>query len=149
MGMSKDEQIDGARIAALILSRMPAATQDRVVKALQRDNPAVAAKVEDTLYNFDRIADVRSSTMQNLLQDVPHRDLVVSLKAVDEKTKEHIFENLSETKQRMVEEDYETLPPMKVSDVQAAQRRILKKLEELYPDAALAMRDGKSLSRSG
>jgi flagellar motor switch protein FliG len=146
--MSKDEQIDGARIAALILSRMPAATQDRVVKALQRNNPTVAAKVEDTLYNFDRIAAVRSSTMQNLLQDVPHRDLVVSLKAVDEKTKEHIFENLSETKQRIVEEDYETLPPMKVSDVQAAQRRILKKLEELYPDAALAMRDGKSLSRS-
>jgi flagellar motor switch protein FliG len=147
--MSKDEQIDGARIAALILSRMPAATQDRVVKALQRNNPTVAAKVEDTLYNFDRIAAVRSSTMQNLLRDVPHRDLVVSLKAVDEKTKEHIFENLSETKQRIVEEDYETLPPMKVSDVQAAQRRILKKLEELYPDAALAMRDGKSLSRSG
>lgn len=147
--MSKDEQIDGAQIAALILSRMPAATQERVVKAMHASSPAIARKVEDTLYNFDKISDIKSPTIQNLLQEVPHRDLVVSLKAAGEKTKEKIFDNLSETKQRMVEEDFESLPPMKVSDVQAAQRRILKKLEELYPDAAIEMREGKkTLSRS-
>jgi flagellar motor switch protein FliG len=142
--MSQDEQIDGARIAALILSRMPAATQERVVRAMKAHSPMVAARVEDTLYNFDRITEVKDATVQDLLQEVPHRDLVVSLKAAGEEAKGKIFGNISDTKARMVEEDFASLPPMKVSDVQAAQRRILKKLEELYPDGASGVRRSKA-----
>ena len=58
---------------------------------------------------------------------------MVSLKAVPEKVKEKILENMSESKQRLIAEDVESLPPMRLTDVQAAQRRILRKLEELYP----------------
>jgi flagellar motor switch protein FliG len=133
--MSRDEAVDGAKIAALILSRMPLESQERLVKAMQAADPRIAAKVEDQLFNFERIAELKGQTVQSLLKEVPHRDLVVSLKAAGDKVKERLFQNMSETKQRLVEDDFSSLPPMRVSDVQAAQRRILKKLEELYPES--------------
>jgi flagellar motor switch protein FliG len=133
--MSKDEKVDGASIAAAILSRMPAQDQERLVKAIGAKSPSIAAKLENKLYNFERIADLEDTRVQDLVREVPHRDLVVSLKAAPENVRERILDNMSESKQRLVAEDFSSLPPMRVSDVQAAQRRILKKLEEMYPDS--------------
>jgi flagellar motor switch protein FliG len=56
------------------------------------------------------------------------------LKTAEEPVQQRILENVSETKLEMVKEDLSLLPPMEVTDVEAAQARILKRLEELYPD---------------
>jgi flagellar motor switch protein FliG len=132
--MSQDETIDGAAVAALILSRLNTVDQDRLLRAIEASHPGTAAKLEEKIFDFDRIADLRDHTVQNLLHEVPPRDVAISLKAAGDKVKEKIFENIPETKQRKIEEDISELPPMKLADVQAAQRRILKKLDELYPD---------------
>jgi len=145
--MSKDETVDGAQIAALILSRMPADAQDRIFQRIQSSHPQIAAKLGDHLYNFEKIAELGNVAVQDLLKDVPHRDLVVSLKAASNKVKAKLLENLSETKQRLVEDDFSSLPPMRVSDVQAAQRRILKKLEELYPEGSQGNKQRRVLPR--
>jgi flagellar motor switch protein FliG len=134
--MSQDETIDGARIAALIISRMNTVEQDRVLRAIESKSPSVAVKLEEKLFDFDRIADMRDYAVQNLLHEVPSRDLAISLKAAGEQVKEKILSNLPVTKQRVIEEDLQELPPMRISDVQAAQRRILRKLDELYPEGS-------------
>ncbi len=146
-GMSKDETIDGSKIAALILSRMPAKDQERIMSSIQAKSPSIAAKLEDSLFNFDRIAQLNDHAVQDLLKEIPHRDIVISLKAAGERVKEKLLENMSESKQRLVEEDFSTLPPMRVSDVQAAQRRILKKLEELYPEGGIGASQRSVLPR--
>lgn len=145
--MSKDETIDGSKIAALILSRMPAKDQERIMSSIQAKSPSIAAKLEDSLFNFDRIAQLNDHAVQDLLKEIPHRDIVISLKAAGERVKEKLLENMSESKQRLVEEDFSTLPPMRVSDVQAAQRRILKKLEELYPEGGIGASQRSVLPR--
>jgi flagellar motor switch protein FliG len=132
--MSQDETIDGAAVAALILSRLNTVDQDRLLRAIESTNPTAAAKLEEKIFDFDRIADLRDQKVQSLLQEIPPRDVAISLKVAGDKVREKIFENLPETKQRKIEEDINDLPPMKLADVQAAQRRILKKLDELYPE---------------
>ncbi len=146
-GMSKDETIDGSKIAALILSRMPAKDQERIMSSIQAKSPSIAAKLEDSLFNFERIAQLNDLAVQDLLKEIPHRDIVISLKAAPERVKEKLLENMSESKQRMVEDDFSTLPPMRISDVQAAQRRILKKLEELYPEGGIGNNQRSVLPR--
>jgi flagellar motor switch protein FliG len=134
--MSQDETIDGAAIAALIISRMNTVEQDRVLRAIETKAPSVAAKLEEKIFDFDRIADMRDYAVQNLLHEVPPRDLAISLKAAGDQVKEKILSNLPVTKQRAIQADLQDLPPMRISDVQAAQRRILRKLDELYPDGS-------------
>jgi len=145
--MSTDEAIDGAKVAALIISRMPARDQERLMTSIQAADPSIAAKIEDSLFNFDRIAHLNDIAVQDLLKEIPHRDIVISLKAAGERVKDKLLENMSESKQRLVQDDFSSLPPMRISDVQAAQRRILRKLEELYPENGIGTHQRSVLPR--
>ncbi len=127
----KDEAVNGPKIAALILSRMKGAQKERIVKAIQNSDPAIATKIEENLFNFDEIADLPNASVQVLLQNISPKDLVVSLKTASEKVKTIIFLNMSERKQQIVKDDFQALAPTRLSDVEEAQRRILGKLDEL------------------
>ena len=129
--MSKDEPVDGAKIAAQIISRMKPAQRERIMQAINAQAPEVAEKIQDKTINFDFIAELTEKGAQVLIQEVDHKDLVVALKTASAKVKDMLFKSMSERKRGMVEGDYADLPPMKLSDIDEAQRRILNKLEEL------------------
>lgn len=136
--MAKQHQIDGVAVAAQILSRFPADEQARAVAAIQSEAPAVAQKLTKKIESFKAVGQLKKKQLQTLLHEVPARDLAISLKTADSATKSLIVENVSETKRQVVEDDLSALPPMRVSDVEAAQARILRRLEELYPEEAEA-----------
>jgi flagellar motor switch protein FliG len=132
--MAKNVQIDGLATAAKILSHFPLEEQEVVFQSMREQAPSVATKLERKLYDFERLASVKKQKLQSVLHETPTREIAISLKNAKEVVRETILENVSETKLKMVEDDYAALPPMKVSDVQAAQHRILKRLEQLYPE---------------
>ena len=146
-GMSKEESIDGPRAAAAILSCMSAEDRSRLVEAIREESPALAARVEDNLFDFGKLSYVEDRAVQKLLREVPHRDVIISLKTAPEPVKEKILQNMSESRQRLVKDEVENLPPMRASDVEAAQRRIIKRLEDLYPDTLNAPAGTPSLPR--
>ena len=90
---------------------------------------------------------IPAPALQNLLREIPHRDIAISLKTAEEPVQQRILENVSESKLEMVKEDLSLLPPMEVTDVEAAQARILKRLEELYPDESDSNGRKRSTSR--
>ena len=137
--MAKDHQIDGLATAAKILSHFPLEEQEAVFQAMREQAPSVASKLERKLYDFERLASVKKQKLQSVLHETPTREIAISLKNAGEVVKETILENVSETKLKMVADDYASLPPMRVSDVEAAQHRILKRLEELYPEEVVAV----------
>jgi flagellar motor switch protein FliG len=132
--MAKQQVIDGVAVAAQILSRFPADEQERAVAAIRAEAPAVAQKLTRKIESFKSVGQLKKQQLQTLLHEVPARDLAISMKTADPVMKSLIVENVSETKRQVVEDDFSSLPPMRVSDVEAAQARILRRLEELYPD---------------
>lgn len=132
--MSGDEEVNGAQIVAKILKELDIGAQERLMASISAKRPDLAAKVETEMFNFDRIVRLNDQAMQQLIREVPYRDMVVALKNAGDEIRERIFANMSEAKQRIVAEDVAELPQMKPSDVQAAQKRILRKLEEMYPE---------------
>jgi len=129
--MSKDEEVDGAKIAADILSRMEPSAQTRIVANIEAEAPELALKINENMFRFDEIADLPDRGIQILAQSVNHHDLVLSLKKAEPKTRERIYENVSERKRDLLKDDSNTSSPVKSSDVEAAQRRVLNTLEEL------------------
>lgn len=127
----EDEAVDGPGIAAQILNRMSSENKARIVKSIQQSNPELATKIEEKLFNFEEIADLTPQGMQLLLKEVAHADVVLSLKKASPHVKSALMQNISERKQQMLEEDFINLPPVKLTDVENAQRRILFKLDEL------------------
>ena len=129
--MSKDETVDGPRIAAEILNKISGPQKERLLAAIQQKNPHIATKIQESLIRFDDILNVTATGLQVLLQSIQHQDLILSLKTASEETKTVLLQNLSDRRRTQVLEEFKLLPPTKIQEVEDAQRRILDKLSEL------------------
>ena len=128
---TQDEQVNGAKIAADILRAMPTASRERLLKAVETQDPSILVKITDNLFNFNDIASLTSQGIQTLIAAVDQKDLVFSLKTASVEVKEALFANMSERKSRMITEDLQSLGKVKLSEVEECQRRILKILDDL------------------
>lgn len=127
----KDEKVDGAKIAADILNRMQSKNRDRILRDMETRDPEILVKVQEKLFDFNDIASLTPQGMQVLIKSIEHNDLIMSLKTASIEVKEAFFTNMTERKAALVKEDFESLPKVKLTDVEDAQRRIIKKLDEL------------------
>lgn len=132
-----DEAVDGPKVAADILSRMKPAVQARLQKAIEAVDPAIAEKIAANIIRFDSIIELNTKGLQVLLKEIPHQDLVLSLKTASQTVKEILFNNMSERKQTMVRDDLAALPPTRLSEIEQAQRRIVQKMDELRTSGAI------------
>lgn len=128
---TEDEIVDGPRVAARILDNMPQSRREAIVTQIRQTDPGLAVKIEANLVTFEDIADLFPQGLQLLIKEVEHQDLIVSLKKASDKVKQALFANMSQRKRQTVEEDFTGLPPMPLAEVEQAQGRILKKLDEL------------------
>ena len=137
--MSEDEKVDGPRIAAEILRRLNPAHREKLMKAIAASDPVISKKISVNIITFDEIAELTDQSVQILIKEVDHYDLVVSLKKTNDKVKETLLSNMSARKRQVVEEDFANLPPKKVTEVDEAQQRILSKIEELRTAGSIRM----------
>lgn len=128
---SQDEKIDGPAVVADILNSMGGEKKNRLVRAIAKRSPELAAQIEEKLFNFDDLLNLHAKGFQILLQEIDQRDLVLSLKTTTQELREAIFNNLSSRRAEMILDEFEALPTVKIREVESAQRRILETLDEL------------------
>lgn len=75
--MSKDESVDGPKIAADIINRM-SGEKERIVRAISQKAPSLAQKIEDNLINFEKIGELTPQGVQTLMHNVNSLDLVLA-----------------------------------------------------------------------
>ena len=138
----EDEIVDGPAIAAQILSRMDSASKERIVASLKVSQPSLAAKIENKLLSFDEIADLTPPSIQTLIKSVDYKDLLLSLKTASRLVKEILFQNMSERKRDMLNEDFKALPPVRLSDVEAAQQEIVNVAKRLEAEGKVVISRG-------
>ena len=134
---TRDEAVDGPKLVAAILNKMRPENRERITRAIQTANPKLYVKIEENLYNFDDLADLTPQGMQLLLNAISAQDLLLSLKTASDKVKKVLFENMSERKRSIVQSDFDAMPPVRLSDIEEAKKRILQKLEELRRTGAI------------
>jgi flagellar motor switch protein FliG len=86
---------------------------------------ALSAKLLDLMFVFEDLLTIDDRGMQELLREVPGDKLIIALKAADEKLKEKFFKNMSERAAQMMKDDLEARGPVRLSEVEAAQKEIL------------------------
>jgi flagellar motor switch protein FliG len=138
--MSQDEKVDGPKLAADILSRMKPANREKIVESIKSRHPELLAKIEEKLVRFDDIVEASDQGIQLLLQRIAPTDLVLSLKTAGLEVKNALFKNMSDRKRRQVEEEVDRLGPVRVTEVEAAQRRIAVTLDQLRTEGLIRSR---------
>ncbi len=127
------EKAGGVETVAEILNLADRATEKTIMEGLEVDDPDLVESIRRLMFVFEDILLVNDKGIQAVLKEVDNDELSLALKTASEDLKEKIFSNMSERAASLIKEDMEFMGPVRVSDVEAAQQRIVdivRRLEE-------------------
>ena len=123
--------VGGVEPVAEILNSVDKATETRILSSIEETNPELAEQIRELMFTFEDMALIDAKQMQLVMKDVDQADMVLALKTASDAVKELIFSSMSSRAAEMVREDLENLGPAKLSDVEAAQQKIIKVVKKL------------------
>jgi flagellar motor switch protein FliG len=115
----------GVKVAAEILNRVDGDVEKQVMESIATSDPELADEISDLMFTYDNIVMITDQGIQTLVQETPENDLVMALKASTDAIKTKFFKNMSERRRQSIQEDLENMPPARLKDVLAAQKRIV------------------------
>lgn len=116
---------EGAKTVAEVLNRVDPATQKGILEGLDEQSPTLADQIRALMFTFEDLVDVDDRGLQRILTEVEQKDLVLALKAAGDEVVGKIFKNMSERTASVVKQEIEFLGPVRLRDVEEAQRRIV------------------------
>lgn len=124
-GQLKSSSVGGTKTAANILNFMDTAVETGIMERVKESDPDLGTTIEDLMFVFDNLAEVDDRSIQALLREVSSDTLIVALKGADDAVKEKILKNMSKRAAEMLRDDLEARGPVRVSEVEEAQKEIL------------------------
>jgi flagellar motor switch protein FliG len=135
----KKAAMGGVRHAAEILNFVGAAAETAVLDNVREYDPDLAQKILDEMFVFENIMDIDDRGIQTLLREVQSDSLVTALKGAAPDLREKIFKNMSQRAAEMLREDLEAKGPVRLSEVEAEQKEILKTVRRLAEEGQIML----------
>lgn len=117
--------VGGVKNAANILNFMDPSKEATIIDLIRDADEDLSQKIEDLMFVFDNLLEVDDRGIQSLLREISTESLVLALKGAEDALKEKIFKNMSKRAAEMLREDLEAKGPVRLSEVEAAQKEIL------------------------
>ena len=121
----------GAKAAANIINNLEPSTEGPLMEQIGKADAALSQRIQDLIFVFDNLIDLDDRSMQELLRQVPGDRLMLAMKGSEEALKEKIFKNMSQRAAEMLKDDLEAKGPVRISEVEAAQKEILAAARKL------------------
>lgn len=135
----KKTALGGVRAAAEILNYVGSANETSIIASVRDYDPELAQKIQDEMFVFENILDLDDRSVQLLLREVQSESLIVALKGTSEELREKIFKNMSQRASEMLRDDLEAKGPVRVSEVEAEQKEILKVVRKLADEGQIVI----------
>lgn len=131
--------VGGAKVAAGILSHLGPAFEQQVIAAMREVDDALGTQIQDLMFVFDNLAGLEDRAIQALLREVPGDKLALALRGADPAAREKITKNMSQRAAQILMEDMEARGPVRLADVEAAQKDILGIARKLADEGTIAL----------
>ena len=119
------DKIGGVSTVAEMLNLCDRNTEKSIMEGLESEDPDLVEDIRRLMFVFEDILLVNDKGIQAVLKEVENDELSLGLKTASEELKEKIFGNMSERAAALIKEDMEYMGPVRVSDVEQAQQRIV------------------------
>ncbi|HTT10253.1 MAG TPA: flagellar motor switch protein FliG [Burkholderiaceae bacterium] len=134
--------LGGTKATAEILNFLGAQLETAAVESIREHDSDLAQKILDQMFTFENLDALDDRAIQTLLREVQSESLIVALKGADQDLREKIFKNMSSRAAEMLREDLEAKGPVRVSEVEAEQREILKIVRRLADEGQIQLSSG-------
>jgi flagellar motor switch protein FliG len=135
----KSANVGGLKAAANILNAMDSTREAELMTAIRSQDEALGGRIEDLMFVFEDLAELDDRGMQTLLREVPSGILITALKGAEPAIREKIFANMSKRAADMMRDDLEVKGPVRLSEVDAAQKEVLAAARKLADAGQLSL----------
>lgn len=115
----------GYKCAAEIVNNLDSSVAGELLEAIKEMDEETGTQIQDLMFVFDNLSEVDDRGIQSLLREVSSELLIVALKGAETDLQEKIFSNMSSRAAELLRDDLEAKGPVKLSEVEGAQKEIL------------------------
>jgi flagellar motor switch protein FliG len=132
-------RIGGTRTVANILNSMEKEKSGEELGKIEQADSEMHQQIKDMLFVFDNLLDVDDRGIQALLREVGSDSLAVALRGAEPEVQEKILRNMSKRAAEILKDDMEARGPVKISDVEAAQKEIIVIAQRLAEEGTISL----------
>jgi flagellar motor switch protein FliG len=138
----KKANLGGVKTAAEMLNLMGSAVETSVLDFVRESDNDLAQKIMDNMFTFDDLVNLDDKGIQSLMKEVQSESLVIALKGATPELREKILRNMSSRAAETLREDLESRGPVRLSEVEAEQKEMLKIVRRLADEGQIVMAGG-------
>jgi len=138
----RKSSLGGVKAAAEIINLLGSGMDGVVIESIRGFDPDLAQKIMDKMFVFDDVMKLDDRAIQTVLREVASETLVVALKGAQPELREKFLSNMSSRAAEALREDLESRGPMRLSEVEAQQKEILKTVRRLSDEGQIVIGGG-------
>lgn len=135
-------KMGGLKSAANIMNYLDTAIEGQLMDAIREQDEEMSQQIQDLMFVFDNLVDVDDKGIQAILREVQQDALLKAIKGADEELKDKIMRNMSKRAAEMLNDDLEALGPVRISEVETAQKEILSVARRLSDSGEIMLGGG-------
>lgn len=135
----KKSAMGGVRTVAEMLNSMGSANEASVLDSIREYDPDLAQRILDEMFVFENLLELEDRAIQLLLREIQSESLILAMKGASEPLREKIFKNMSQRAAEMLREDLDSRGPVRLSEVEAEQKEILKIVRRLADEGQIVL----------
>jgi len=138
----KKSNLGGVKSAAEIINMLGSSVEASVLDYIREADADLAQKIMDNMFTFDDLDKIDDKGIQAVLKEVQSESLIVALKGASAELREKILRNMSSRAAETLREDLESRGPVRLSEVEAEQKEMLKIVRRLVDEGSIVLAGG-------
>jgi len=134
------EKLGGVKQAAEILNMLGRTSEKKILEGIAQEDPELATEIKNLMFVFEDVITLDDRSIQRVLKEIDTQVLTLALKAVSDETKERILQNMSQRASEMLLEEIEFMGPVRLSEVENAQRQIVDAILRLDEEGEIIIK---------
>ncbi|MAD90984.1 MAG: flagellar motor switch protein FliG [Pseudoalteromonas sp.] len=135
-------KMGGLKAAADIMNYLDTNVEGQLMDSIREHDEEMSQQIQDLMFVFENLMDVEDRGIQAILREVQQDVLMKAIKGTDDALKEKIMSNMSKRAAEMMADDLEAMPPVRISEVEAAQKEILSTARRLADSGEIMLGGG-------
>ena len=134
--------VGGVKTLVKILNMVDRTTEKGIIEEMEEEDPQLAEEIKNMMFVFEDIVTLDDSSIRRILREIDFKDLAIALKGTNEGVLNKIYKNLSKRAGTMLQEDMESLGPIRLSEVEKTQQKIVQTIRKLDQEGEIIISRG-------
>ncbi len=143
IGAGNEESLSGIDVAAEIVNALPKDMQVELLEDVRKEDEILAENIEERMFKFEDLVKLDNRAIIEILKNVDKNDLMLALKGAPQEILDKFLSNMSKRAAEMFLEDMEVLGPVKKSDVEKAQKKVIEEVKNLINKGVIDFGSGE------